>query len=180
MVLLAGQKWSHPHGDDQSEITKRRIDNKRNITESKKYGCVCTCWHKNDLQWYNCVIFVKHNYNLNIPAVANALSKQYWEIRQKEFVCKSCHTQLKDGKYSKDVQNCPNSDMFESTVNDDHSSQHNVQEKRIDNNNNTICDFPANYTSQIPLWQITVCVHVAIKLIYPDHNVLYSRIKVQL
>ena len=66
---------SHPHGDDQSKMTKRRIDNDRNITESKKYGCVYTCCHRNDLPWYNCVIFVKHNYNLNIPAVANALSK---------------------------------------------------------------------------------------------------------
>ena len=42
MVLIAGEKQSHPHGDDQSEMTKRRIDNNRNITESKKYGCVCT------------------------------------------------------------------------------------------------------------------------------------------
>ena len=44
-------------------------------TESKKYRCVCTCCHRNDLPQYNCVIFVKHKYNLNIPAVANALSK---------------------------------------------------------------------------------------------------------
>ena len=106
IVLIAGQKWSHPYGDDQNEMTKRRIYKNRNITESKKYGCVCTCCHRNDLPWYNCVIFVKHNYNLNIPAVANALSKQYWEIRQKEFICKSCHKELKDGTYSRNVQNC--------------------------------------------------------------------------
>ena len=148
IVLIAGHKWSHPHGDDQSKMTKRRIDNNRNITELKKYGCVCTCCHRNDLPWYNCVIFVKHNYNLNIPAVANALSKWYWEIRQKEFICKSCHKELKDGKYSKNVQNCPNSDMFGSNVNDDQNNQHNVQEKRIHHENNIISDFPANYTSQ--------------------------------
>ena len=65
------------------------------------------------------VIFIKHNYNLNIPAVTNALSKQYREIRHKEFICKSCHRELKDGKYIKNVQNCVNSDMFESNVNDD-------------------------------------------------------------
>ena len=75
MVLIAGQKQSHPHGNDESEMTKRRIHNNRNITESKKYECVCTCCYKNDLPWYNCVIFVKHNYILNIPAVAKALSK---------------------------------------------------------------------------------------------------------
>ena len=75
MVLNEGQKQSHPHGDDESEMTKRRIHNNRNITELKKYGCVCTCCHKNDFPQYNCVIFVKHNYNLNIPVFANALSK---------------------------------------------------------------------------------------------------------
>ena len=72
IVLTAEQKWSLPHGDVESEMKKRRIDNNRNITESKKYGCVCTCYHRNDLPQYNCVIFVKHNYNLHIPAVANA------------------------------------------------------------------------------------------------------------
>ena len=30
-----------------------------------------------------------------------------------------CHKELKDGKYSKNVQNCVNSDMFGSNVNDD-------------------------------------------------------------
>ena len=104
MLLIAGQKQSHPHGDDQSEMTKRRVPDSRNITESKKYGCVCTCCNRNDLPQYNCVIFVKHNYNFNIPAVANALSKWYREIRQKEFICKPCHKELKDGKYSKNVQ----------------------------------------------------------------------------
>ena len=56
-------------------MKKRKTDNDRNSTESKKYGCVGTCCHRNDLPQYNCVILVKHNYNLNIPAVANALSE---------------------------------------------------------------------------------------------------------
>ena len=128
-------------------MTKGRVHDSRNITESKKYGCVCTCCHRNDLPWYNCVIFVKHNYNLNISAVANALSKHYREIRQKEFICKPCHKELKDGKHNKNVHNRPNSDMLGSNVNDDQDSQHNVQENRIHNENN-ICDFLANYTIQ--------------------------------
>ena len=148
IVLIAGHKWSHPHGDDQSKMKKRRIDNNRNITESKKYGFVCTCCHRNDFPWYNCVIFVKHYYNLNIAAVANALSKWYWEIRQKEFICKSCQKELNNGKDSKNVQNCPNSDMFGSNVNGDQNNQDNVQEKRIHYENNIISDFPANYISQ--------------------------------
>ena len=45
------------------------------MKESKKYGYVCTCCHTNDLPRYNFVIFVRQNYNLNIPAVANAVSK---------------------------------------------------------------------------------------------------------
>ena len=132
-----------------SEWTKRRVHDNKNITELKKYGCVCTCCRRNDLPWYNCVIFVKHNYNLNISAVANALLKQYQEIRQKEFICKSCHKELKDGKYSKNVQNCPNSNMFGSNINDDQNGQHNEQENRIHNENNIISEFQANYTSQI-------------------------------
>ena len=38
--------------------------------------------------------------------------------------------------------------MFGSNVNDDQNSQHNVQEKRLRNENNIISDFPTNYTSQ--------------------------------
>ena len=63
-------------------------------------------------------------------------------------VCIHGHKELKDGKYSKNVQNCTISDMFGSHINDDQNSQHNVQENRIHNENNIISDFPANYTSQ--------------------------------
>ena len=67
---------------------------------------------------------------------AKALSKQYREIRQKEFICKPCHKELKDGKYSKNVQNCPNSVMFGSYVNHDQHSQDNVQKSRSHPANN--------------------------------------------
>ena len=85
---------------------------------------------------------------MNIPAVVNALSKWYQEIRQKEFICKSCHKELKYGEYSRNVQNCPNSVMFGSNVHDDQNNQDNVQEKRIYYENNIMSDFPANYTFQ--------------------------------
>ena len=114
---------------------------------------------------YNCVIFLRNNYNLNIPAVANALSKRHREIRQKEFICKPCHKQLKDAKYSNNVQNCSNSDMFGSNVNHEQDSQDNVHESRTHNENNITCDFLSNYTTQSTHGQITACVHVAIKLI---------------
>ena len=38
--------------------------------------------------------------------------------------------------------------MFGSNVNDDQNNQHNVQDRRIHNENTIISDFPANYTSQ--------------------------------
>ena len=89
-------------------MTKKRVHDSGDMKQSKKYGCVCTCCHTNDLPQYNCVIFARQNYNLNIPAVANALSKQYREIRQKELICKPRHEELKDSTYSKNVLNCPN------------------------------------------------------------------------
>ena len=76
------------------------------------------------------------------------MSKQYREIRQKEFICKPCHKELQDGKYSNNVQNCPNSDMFGSDVNHDQHSQDNVEESRTHPANNITCDFPANDTTQ--------------------------------
>ena len=148
IVLIAGQKQCHPHGDEyESEMTKKRIHGSEDMKVSKKYGCVCTCCHAKVLSQYNCVIFIRQNYYLNIPAVANALSKWYQESRQKEFICKPCHKELKDGKYSKNVQNSANSDMFGSNVNHDQDSQDNVQECRTHNENNITCDFPANYTT---------------------------------
>ena len=62
--LIAGQKWCHPHGDDQSQMSKKRVHNNRDIKESKKYGCVCTCCHTNDLPRYQCIIFVRHKLQL--------------------------------------------------------------------------------------------------------------------
>ena len=58
------------------------------------------------------------------------------EKLQKEFICKLCHKELKDAKYSKNVQNCTNSDMFGSNVNHRQDSQVNVQESRTHNENN--------------------------------------------
>ena len=84
IVLSAGQKWCHPNADENySEMTKKRVGSGY-MKESKKYGYVCTC-HASDLPQYNCVVFLRQNYNLNIPAVANTLSKWYREIWQKEI-----------------------------------------------------------------------------------------------
>ena len=78
-------------------MTKKRVGDCGETKESRKYGCVCMCNHADDLPRYQFVIFVRKNYNFDIPTVANTLSKRYREIRQKEFICKPYHKQLKDG-----------------------------------------------------------------------------------
>ena len=92
ILHISGQKQSHPNEEESAiEGTQNKVGNCEETKESKKYGCVCTCCHADDLPRYQCVIFLRNNYNFDIPAVANALSKRYREIRQKEFICKPCH-----------------------------------------------------------------------------------------
>ena len=129
-------------------MTKKRVDHGGDTKEAKKYGCVCTCCNANDLPRYNHVIFLRNNCNLNIHTVVNALSKRCREIRQKDCIYKPCNKQLKDGKYSNNVQNCLKSDMFGSNINCKQNSQDNVHESRTHNENNITCDFPSNYTTQ--------------------------------
>ena len=127
------------------------------MKDSKKYGCVCTCCHRSNLPWYDCIIFLKQNYNFNIHAVANSLSKRYRETRQKEFICKLCHKQLKDGNYTNNIQNCSNSDMFGSDIIHDQHTQHNVEPSTTHTTNNITCDFRTNYT-----FQPTICTNYCI------------------
>ena len=115
---------------------------------------MCTCCHRSNLPWYDCVIFLKQNYNFNISAVANALSKQYRENRQKEFICKPCHRELKDGNYTNNIQNCPNSDMFGSDINHDQDTQDNIEQSTTHSTNNITCDVRVNTT-----FQSTICTN---------------------
>ena len=66
--------------------------------ESKLYGCVCTCCHAKKL-CCDCVIFVCQNYDFDNPVITAALSSHYREFRNKEFICKQCHEQLRRGIY---------------------------------------------------------------------------------
>ena len=61
-------------------MTKKRAGYTGNTKESKKYGCVCTCCHADDLPQYKCVIIQRNNYNFEFHAVANALSKDIEEL----------------------------------------------------------------------------------------------------
>ena len=127
---------------------KKRVGYTGDTKESKKYGCVCTCCHIDNLSWYKFVIFLTKNYNFDIPAVGNALSKRHREIRQKEFICKPCHKQLKDDIYSNNVQNCDYSDLFGSNVNHEQGSQDNLHDSRTHHENNVTCDLPSLYMTQ--------------------------------
>ena len=103
IVLISGQKWCHPNVDkNEIEVIKKRVGYTGDMKESKKYGCVCTCCHADDLPRYKCVIFLRNNYNFDIPVVANVLSKRYREIRQKNSHAN--HEQLKDGSNLKHEQ----------------------------------------------------------------------------
>ena len=115
-----------------------------------------------NLPQYKCVIFLTKNYNFDIPAVANALAKRHREIRQKEFICKPCHKQLKDGKYSSNVQNCDHSDLFQSNVNYEQHSQDNLHDSRTHNENNVTYDLPSLYMTQTTIltnYCLCTCCH---------------------
>ena len=144
-------------------MTKKRVGYTGDTKESKKYGCVCTCCHTDNLPWYKCVIFLRKNYNFDIPAVANALSKRHREIRQKEFICKPYHKQLKDGKCSHNVQNCDNSNLFGSNVNHEQGeSKHIYMDSRTHNENNMTCNFPSlcmTQTTILTKYFLCICCH---------------------
>ena len=149
IVLISGQKESHPNEEENAiGVTNKRVGNHGETKESKKYGCVCTCCHADDLPMYKCVIFLRNNYNFDIPAVANALPKRHREIRQKEYICIPCHKQLKDGKYSNIVQNGGNSDLFVSNLTHEQNDQDTVHRSRTLNESHMICDFPTHYMTQ--------------------------------
>ena len=63
IVCISGQKWCHPNEDENEiEVKKKRVGYTGDTKESKKYGCVCTCCHVDDLPQYKCVIFLRNNY----------------------------------------------------------------------------------------------------------------------
>ena len=49
---------------------------------------------------FDCAIFLKKNYNVNNSNIADALSRRYREVRNKEFICKPCHTKLQHSHFS--------------------------------------------------------------------------------
>ena len=69
--------------------------------------------------------------------------KDLEKLDRKEFICKPCHKQLKDCKYSNIVQNCVNSYLFGSHLNHEEASPDNVHESRTHNENNMTWDFPS-------------------------------------
>ena len=120
------------------------------------------CCYTDNLPWYKCVIFLRNNYNFDIPAVANTLSKRYREIRQKEFICKLCHKQLKDGKYSNNVQDCGNSNLFGSNLTHEQNDHDTVHGSRTHNKSNMTCNFPTQYMTQstaMTNYSLCTCCH---------------------
>ena len=117
-------------------MTKKTVGYAGDMKESKKYGCVCMCCPVDDLPQYKCVIFLEITITLTFLLLPMHYQKRYREIWQKEFICKPCHKQLKDGKYSNNVQNCSNSDLFGSNLNHEQDDQDRVHVSRTHNENN--------------------------------------------
>ena len=56
MILFTVQENSHSDTNNvDDETIRRRLD------ASMKYGHVCTCYHRKNVMWCDCVIFVKKN-----------------------------------------------------------------------------------------------------------------------
>ena len=158
MIPFTGQK--HAHSDTNNVDGERK---RRRVDTSKKYGCVCTCCHRKNLMRCDCVIFLKQNYDVDNSNIADALSKRYREVGNKEFISKPCHTKLQHSHFS--------------TLNSngvDHSKNMVVM-----NSNDTTPSMEFHMTSldftQNPTYQITVYAHVATNLIYQGLNASYSR-----
>ena len=114
IVLILEQKRCHPDEDKMRQLVT--LGTPKDPRSMEVSACVVM---------YKCVIFLRNNYNFDIPAVANALLKRHREIRQKEFICKPCYKQLKDGKYS----------MFGSNLNHEQDDQDKVHGSRTDHDN---------------------------------------------
>ena len=76
IVLISGQKQCHPNEDENETEVMKRVGYTGDTKECKKYGCVCSCCHADDLPQYKCVIVPRNSYNFDIPAVANAFIKR--------------------------------------------------------------------------------------------------------
>ena len=96
MIFFTGQKHSHSNTNNIDGETKRR-----RLDALKKYGYVCMCCHRKNCMQCDCVKFVKKNYILDNPNAADALSRRYREVRNKEFICKPCHAELQHSQFSK-------------------------------------------------------------------------------
>ena len=81
--VLINKVFSFYAKTNEIEVTKKRVGYTADTKESKKYGCVCTYCHIDDLPWYKCVIFLRNNHNFDIPAVVNALSKRHRDDQEK-------------------------------------------------------------------------------------------------
>ena len=87
---------------------------------SSKHECIYTCCHKRNILCKNCVTFIKKNYDYTNLSVTKALEHRYRECKNKEFVWKVCHMNLKTGS----VQLLDNS-----THSKNHETEHNKKDQ---------------------------------------------------
>ena len=114
-----------------------------------------------NVMWW-CNICDKELY-LDNPNVADALSRRYREVRNKEFICKPYHTKLQHGHLSR------------VNSNDVEHSKNVVVMNSNDMTQSMKLQWHHQISHRILNTQIIAYVHVAINLIYQGFNASYSR-----
>ena len=95
------------HGDQaqlnvpQSNISHEPAShcNLLNFTQNPKctIKCMCTCCHRCDIVWSQCVIFKESHYDVQNYTVKEALQRRIHVVTTNEFKCKKCDKALKTG-----------------------------------------------------------------------------------
>ena len=167
---MKSSKWG-----GKCNLTKKRVGNCGETKESKKYGCVYTCCHADDLPRYQCVICLRNNYNFDIPAVANALSKNIEKLDRKNLYANHVINDWKTGhtatvsKFVVILICLGQISLMDKMIKTQYTEVELIM-KVIWHAISLHSIWP-----RVQHWQITACVHVAIKLIYQDHNVSSSK-----
>ena len=90
--------------NNQHNVQEKRIHNENNIISDFPANyksqsttltncCLCTCCHKTDIPWSQCIIFKESKYNY-VSIVVEAVSHRFSVPTSKEYICKKCNKNL--------------------------------------------------------------------------------------
>ena len=104
VFYMFGSNVNHDQ-DSQDNVQESRTHNENNLTcdfptnyttqsTTLTIYCLCTCWHKIDIQRLQCIIFKESKYHFNNNVVVEALSNRFTIPTSKEYICKKCDKDL--------------------------------------------------------------------------------------